>query len=137
MNIGYQRGLTLIEIMIVVAILAIIGAIAIPLYQGYILEARMSTALKDIRQIELILDDRASDNDLRAMDANNTAQLGVYRDAAGNMLLGAVATTPAGATRWEDPWGALYRYQRPSNTNQNYLLFSQGPTGSSADDISK
>ena len=109
MGIRHQRGFTLIEIMISVAILAIIAAIAIPLYEGYIIEARMSTALKDIRQIELIFDDLASDNDLVAMDANNNAQLGVYRDAAGNVLLGPVATTPAGATRWEDPWGGIYR----------------------------
>ena len=138
MGIRHQTGFTLIEIMITVAILAIIAAIAIPLYEGYVIEARMSTALKDIRQIELILDDLASDNDLVAMDANNNSQLGVYRDAAGNMLLGPVGATPAGATRWEDPWGGIYRYQRPNNTQQAYQLFSQGPdSGDSADDISK
>ena len=138
MKSRYQRGLTLVEIMIAIAILAIISAIAIPLWEGYILEARMSTALKDIRQIELILDDLASDNDLAAMDGGNLTPRGVYRDAAGNLLLGSLTTTPAGAVRWEDPWGGLYRYQRPAANSQAYQLFSLGPnTGDSADDISK
>ncbi len=41
MSVRRQYGFSLIEIMIAVAILAIISAIAIPLYQGYIAEARI------------------------------------------------------------------------------------------------
>lgn len=145
-----QSGLTLIEIMIAVAILAIISAIAIPLYQGYIAEARIGTAIKDIRQAELILDDLALDNNLGSLDAGNTAVRGVYLQTPGGQLaLGDSGSTPAGTQPWLDPWGNIYRYRRPATRTdgggnvsndsvnpQGYDLFSLGPDGvQNGDDI--
>ena len=124
MSVRRQYGFSLIEIMIAVAILAIISAIAIPLYEGYISEARIGTTIKDIRQIELILNDRFLDNDPPA----SLAAVGISMT---------------------DQWGNLYQYQTPSvgraeskgqpsnSAPLNYDLISLGEDGTAntSDDI--
>lgn len=144
--IARQTGFTLIEVMLAIAILAIIAALAIPAYEGYINEGRIGTAVKDIRQAELILNDLASDGQLNALDANTTTALGVYlRD--GIVVLDDPATTPAGTQPWLDPWGRIYLYQRPgvltdsagavsndSTNPQGYDLYSRGADAADTSD---
>ena len=48
--------------MIVVAIIAIISAIAVPAYQGYVQEARFSTARASIDTLQVFLEDYRLDN---------------------------------------------------------------------------
>lgn len=117
------RGFTLVELVITVAILAIVAAAAVPVYQGYITEANMAKTVMDLRQMELILDD-------------------LYADGSPPPSLAAV-----GLDGMTDPWGNPYRYlwlrgnpdgsirgirrrDRSMNpVNSDYDLYSMGEDG--------
>ena len=45
MHYGPQKGLTLIELMIVIAVIGILGALALPAYQDYTIRAKVSEML--------------------------------------------------------------------------------------------
>ena len=112
----FSDGFTLIEIMLAVAILSILAAVAIQFYEGHIGEARISTAIQDIRQVELILDDLASDDNLQALDADTNTELGLYLNS-GILVLSDPNVTPPGTVPWLDPWDNIYRYRRDTATD--------------------
>ena len=51
-----QQGFTLIELMIVVAIISILAAIAIPQYQTYIVRSQVSRAVSESGSIKTIVE---------------------------------------------------------------------------------
>ena len=77
-----QQGFTLIELMIVVAIIGILAAIAIPAYQDYTIRAQVSEGLNLASGAKAAVSE--SFMNLGVMPANNTAA-GME---AGNMITG-------------------------------------------------
>lgn len=51
------NGFTLVELMIVVAIMAIIAAVAMPAYRGYIQSSRVGALINNIATIEVFQED--------------------------------------------------------------------------------
>ena len=66
----HSAGYTLIEIMIAVAIVAVLAGIAIPAYNNYIIEARIGAARMNTEPLRLALEDYWLDNQTFA-DFNN------------------------------------------------------------------
>ncbi|QXR11022.1 pilin [Acinetobacter junii] len=70
-----QKGFTLIELMIVVAIIGILAAIAIPAYQNYTAKSQAAVALADISGAKVNIEAKLSEGlDAAAAAALNTGQ---------------------------------------------------------------
>lgn len=99
----HQSGFTLIELMIVVAIIGVLSAIAIPAYRSYVSEAQSNACLSEVRNYSIQVFIRINDPDEGALPISpvlNACQS--ITDAAGWTLatqqkITAVAKAPSNA----------------------------------------
>lgn len=126
-KIRSQLGFTLIEVMVVVVILGILGAMIVPSFLSRPDEARVQMAQGDVRAIGNALDIYKLDN-----HAYPTTDQG----------LDALVKKPSGfpePKNWnpegylkklpQDPWGNAYQYISPGQEGRPYDLYSLGSDG--------
>jgi len=96
MHYKQQTGYTLVELMIVVAILTVLAGIAIPIYNNYIAEARLQAVRQNAEPLRLALEDYFLDNQTYV---------------TGTWVPGGATTLETGAMGWRpDGDGDRYSY---------------------------
>jgi len=114
-RISSNGGFTLIEIMLVTVIIGILAGMVVVVFAGQATDARVRTALGDIKLYESALDMYALDHNDKypsSLDALVSGEKQYVRDLN------------------KDPWGNPYNYMKPGTKHpRSYDLFSSGPDG--------
>jgi len=121
-----QHGFTLIEIMVVVVILAVLGALVVPQVLDKVDKARVTRAQADIRAISTALDLYRLDN-FKHPTSEQGLQALVKQPADPS-----ITNYPAGGYLKSlpiDPWNNPYQYVSPGPDGRDYEITTYGRDG--------
>ncbi len=93
-----QKGFTLIELMIVIAIIGILAAIAIPAYQNYTIRAQVTEGSSLIGGLETAFDECYADHGTAAAPCATNTDLGVTSTISGTYVSSVAFSAPGQIT---------------------------------------
>jgi len=113
-----EGGFTLIELMIVVAIIGILAAVAIPAYQNYVKKAKFQDIVSSAASVETAISQCLNENNGDATACDTAAKLGItIKDSKEAATALAVTATTAAVTATGNTAAGGYTYIRtPSYT---------------------
>lgn len=118
-----QRGFTLIEVMITVVIVAILAAVALPVFMDQIRKSRRSDAIDTLAQVQ-----QAQER----YRANNTAY-GTHFIVVGGRMTGVGASTDANAATSFSTSGGYYTVTLPASASGGYTATATAASSQASD----
>ncbi|MEZ9865304.1 pilin [Vibrio sp. 10N.261.51.A4] len=95
-----QKGFTLIELMIVVAVIGVLAAIAIPQYQKYVAKSEAASALATLTGLKTNAEAYTVENGVFP-DATKSSAMGTPTSEMGNIAFANTTSSAAGTIKFE------------------------------------